>query len=160
MAMNKIYHHYELWEDYMNGMYKTLSAKEKNIMLNKAITFTGNAPLYGEWMLKVVNEWPVSCDQNLTDVHINQKAWIGHAACCMAIECPEDITRQAWGCLSKQQQDDANNQADIAIRVWNEKQGNAIHQKMGKTRLQAGDPRRSSTEIRGFMQSSLLPNDM
>ncbi len=158
--MNKKYHHYEVWEDYMNGMYKTLYGKERNIMLNKAITFTGNAKLYGEWMLKVVDEWPICCEQNLTDIHINQQAWIGHAACCMALECPEDLTRIAWGCLSKQQQEEANAQADIAIKVWNEKQNNSVYSKMGKARLQTGNTRSSTSEIRGFVQSTFLSDDM
>ena len=158
--MIKKYHHYEVWEDYMHGMYKKLYGKERNIMLNKAITFTGNAKLYGEWMLRVVDQWPNSCEQNLTDIHVNQQAWIGHAACCMALECPEDLTRIAWGCLSKQQQEEANDQADIAIRVWNEKQNNSLHSKVGKERLQARDTGRSSSSIRGFVQSSLLPDDM
>lgn len=158
--MLKKYHHYEVWEDYMNGMYKQLYGKERNIMLNKAITFTGNAELYGEWMLKVVDQWPICCEQNLTDIHINQQAWIGHAAVCMALECPEDVTRMAWGCLSKQQQIDANEQADIAIKVWNEKQGNTIHSKVGKAGLQARNTRRSPAEVRSFMQSTFLSDDM
>lgn len=125
----------------MNGMYKQLYGKDKNIILNKAITFTGNSELYGEWMLKVVEQWPVSCEQNLTDKNINQRAWIGHAACCMAINCPEDITREAWGCLSKQQQFEANEKADIAIKVWNEKQNNKVHSEMGKAGIQKWNTR-------------------
>lgn len=158
--MIRKYHHYELWEDYMNGMYKQIYGKERRIMLNKAISFTGDANLYGKWMLKVVELWPICCEQNLTDIHINQKAWIGHAAVCLALGCPEDITRLAWGCLSKKQQDEANNQADISLRAWNEKQGHAIHSKVGKARLQAGNTRRSTTEAGITMQSTFLPNDM
>lgn len=158
--MIKKYHHYEVWEDYMHGMYKKLFGKERNIMLNKAITFTGNAQLYGEWMLKVVDQWPNSCEQNLTDIHVNQQAWIGHAACCMALECPEDLTRVAWGCLSKQQQEEANAQADIAIRIWNERQNNSVYSKVGKERLQAGNPRRSATSVGSYVQGSLLSDDM
>jgi hypothetical protein len=158
--MIKKYHHYEVWEDYMHGMYKKLFGKERNIMLNKAITFTGNAQLYGEWMLKVVDQWPNSCEQNLTDIHVNQQAWIGHAACCMALECPEDLTRIAWGCLSKQQQDEANAKADNAIRIWNERQNNSVYSKVGKKGLQTGDSRRSASGTGSYVQSSLLPDDM
>lgn len=119
--MKRKFHHYEKWEDYKNGMYESISGLKRRIMLNKAITFTGNNQLYGEWMLKVVKEWPISCEQNLTNKNSNQRAWIGHAACCMAICCPEDITRQAWGCLSNAQQTAADHQADLAIKVWNER---------------------------------------
>ena len=127
--MKKIWHHYLNWEDYQNGMYKTLSGDERKAFLDKAIEFTGNAELYGLYMLDVIDKWPVSCEQNLTDQGMNRQAWIGHAACCLAIGCPEDITRQAWASLNQTQQDDANAQADNAIQIWefrHEKQNSKV----------------------------------
>jgi len=117
--MKQVYHHYSLWEDYKNGMYnKAIDDKAK--MLDKAIDFTGNCNLYGHWMLEVIKIWNISCEHNLTNLSINRKAWIGHAACCMAIGCPEHITREAWGFLSEKQQKDANDKADYAIMKWEE----------------------------------------
>lgn len=159
--MIKIYHHYELWEDYKAGMYNSIHGKAKNIMLNKAIIFTGNANLYGEYMLKVIKSWPISCEQNLTDSSLNKKAWIGHAAACMAIGSPEDITRMAWGCLSFKQQDDANEQADKFIKVWiDENKNKTIYKKMGKTGVQEWDSRRSAYKTRNYVQSSVISYDM
>ena len=119
--IKKVWHPYTIWEDYLNGMYKTISGEEKKMLLQKAVEFTGNHDLYGLHMLKVVDLWPKSCEHNLTDLGSNRRAWIGHAACCLATQCPEDITREAWGYLSKQQQDDANAQADFAIEYWESK---------------------------------------
>lgn len=116
--MKKKWHHYLKWEDYQNGMYSTLSGDEKKSYLQKAVEFTGNAELYGSWMLKVIEAWPISCEQNLTDTGMNRRAWVGHAAVCLAIGCPEDITREAWGSLTKEQQDEANAKADFAIVQW------------------------------------------
>jgi hypothetical protein len=158
--MLRSYYHFEVWEDYMNGMYETLTGKERNIMLNKAITLASDSKLFGEWMLKVVNDWPLCCAQNLTDQHTNQRAWIGQAAICMALKCPEDLTRIAWGCISKQQQEEANAQADIAIEEWNEKQNNGLHSKVGKAGLSKRHSRRSPAEVGSYVQSSLLPNDL
>lgn len=62
-----------------------------------------------------------SDEHHLTDVGSNRKAWLGHAAACLAIQAPEDITRQAWGYLSQKQQDDANLQAEMTIKVWETK---------------------------------------
>ena len=86
--------------------------------LERAIVFTGNAELYGSFMRRVANEWPISCEHNLTDEAMNRKAWIGHAATALAIGCPEHITRQAWGRLTDQQRDAANEQAQNAINEW------------------------------------------
>ena len=49
------------------------------------------------------------------------RPFIGHAAAAAAIKCPEDIVREAWGHLSKQQQDDANAAAQRAIEHWESK---------------------------------------
>lgn len=131
--MNRIYHRYEIWEDYKAGMWRVARGEERESLIEKAIAFTGNHIEYGKYMLKVAREWPISCEQNLTDTLQNRKAWIGHAACCMAIGCPEDITRQAWKCLTEKQQCDANDQAQNAIEIWeldHEEKNRTSHQVM------------------------------
>jgi len=99
-------------------MWRVIHGAEAEEYLQKAITFTGNAELYGEWMMKVIDEWPKSCEHNLTCGGMNRQAWIGHAACCLAIGCPEEITRLAWHHLTEKQQDAANAKADAAILEW------------------------------------------
>jgi len=116
--MKRVYHHYLTWEEYHAGMWRKVYGDDKKSYLEKVIEFTGNADLYGEWMLKVITSWPLSCEHNLTAVSTNRKAWIGHAACCLAIGCPEDVTRSAWGYLSHEQRDRANLKADQAIEQW------------------------------------------
>jgi hypothetical protein len=114
--MKRIYHPYWKWEDL--EMWRKLPSNEENAMLTKAIALTGNHVLYGEWMQKVILDWNNSCQHNLTDTHNNQQAWIGHAACQMAIGSPEYLTRKAWRFLTTEQQDLANQQADKAINDW------------------------------------------
>jgi hypothetical protein len=86
--------------------------------LARAVDFTGDAELYGAFMLEVVRLWPVSCEHNLTEPAQNRRAWLGHAACCMAIGCPEDVTREAWWHLTDQQRTDADQRATEAIQRW------------------------------------------
>lgn len=122
MRIKKKWHHYLKWEDFQNGMYKQVSSKaERTRLLSNAIEFTGDDELYGNAMLKVVEQWPVACEQNLTGTGINRQAWVGHAACCFATGIPEDVTREAWGYLTQEQQDKANTKADFAIQVWESK---------------------------------------
>lgn len=118
MKIKKLWHHYLNWEDFQNGMYRTLSGQERKEYLDKAIEFTGDHEKYGASMLEVVEHWPISCEQNLSSVSMNRQAWIGHAGCCFAIGCPDDITREAWGYLTQEQQDLANAKADEAIALW------------------------------------------
>lgn len=127
--MKRLYHNYLNWEEYRFGMWRKVNALEEEDFLQRAIKFTGNHLLYGNAMKRVLTEWPISCEQNLTNPDINHKAWIGHAACCIAFNCPEYIVRMAWHHLTPQQQDLANEQAKIAYDLW-------CQQKNNKTQLQ------------------------
>lgn len=111
----------EIWlpwwelEEVQHRMWGDVS--HRKTWLRLAVEFTGNAELYGEWMLRVVREWPRSCAHALTKPG-DKRAWIGHAAVALAIGCPEDIVREAWGHLTEAQQLAANKKAAEAIDQW------------------------------------------
>lgn len=116
--MKQIFHPYWKWEEYKHGMWR-IETKEYNVKnLPFAIEFTGNHLLYGKAMDRVVNEWKISCEHNLTDLSINRKAWIGHAACCIEKSFPEYLVREAWGYLTERQQYLANLEAERAIKIF------------------------------------------
>ena len=121
-GMERIFHHFNKWEDYLNGMWRTVSKDEEARILPLAIEFTGNAELYGAAMLRVIDEWPIACEHNLTNTQINRQAWLGHSACCIEFGWPEYLVRQAWHQLSQQQQDEANEKASLAISIFEKKQ--------------------------------------
>ena len=114
--LTRVFHPYWMWEENKYNMWGKV--KNRQEYLEKAIKFTGDHELYGSFMLRVANEWSYSCEHNLSGSWQNKKAWIGHAACALAFSCPEDITRQAWGFLSKEQQTLANQAAERAIKHW------------------------------------------
>jgi hypothetical protein len=114
--MIRKWHPFWNWEDV--GMWRSVGHAERKPFLDKAIIFTGDAEKYGASMLEVIDHFPVACEHNLTDVHQNRLAWIGHAACYLAFECPEDIVRQAWGMLSEEQRSRANAKAQFAVNKW------------------------------------------
>ena len=116
MKFNRVYHPYDQWEEIQHNMWGKVENRAS--MLEQAIGFTGNHKLYGQHMIRVINEWPISCENALTDQNLNQKAWVGHAACALAIKCPEDITRKAWGYLTDEQRFLANREAARAIARW------------------------------------------
>lgn len=118
--MIEYWHPYWAWEEVSHNMWGDVDNKKD--WLEKAIIFTGDHELYGSWMKKVADNWKYSCEHNLTKKDTNRKAWIGHAAVAMAIQCPEDIVRQAWGHLTTNQQNLANMKAQEAINYWESKQ--------------------------------------
>lgn len=164
--MKRIFHHFEKWEEVPAGMWRDITSGEKKALLAQAITFTGDHALYGQWMRKVLSQWPVSCEHNLSDTGQNRKAWVGHAAACLAINSPEYVTREAWGYLTKEQQDLANNEAEQTIRIWehnHEAQNHPVYFSMGAPRILGRHSRRSAgTTGEGkpcSLLSSHLPGD-
>lgn len=118
MAIKRIYHNHGILEEHTHGMWRIVAGHLRQEFLSAAIEFTGDARLYGSWMMRVIEEWPRSCEHNLSNLSINRQAWVGHAATCLAIQCPEDITREAWAHLIPNQQILANLKADEAIKEW------------------------------------------
>jgi hypothetical protein len=107
-----------MWEDYQAGMWATITGDERKKVQANAIEFISNTELFGEFMLRVVKTWKYSCEQNLSDVHMNRVAWIGQAACCLAFGCPEYITRSAWATVTQAVRDKADAKAEAAIKLW------------------------------------------
>lgn len=114
--IDRVYHPFSTWEEVGFNMWGVSSDRASDTL--KAIEFTGDHNLYGSYMMRVVMEWPISCENALTDSFLNKKAWVGHAAVALALGIPEDITRLAWGVLSSEQQLLANREAERAVRYW------------------------------------------
>jgi len=134
----QIFVHWGLWEDYHAGMWRTLTKPDEPEFRKLAIEFTGDHIKYGKAMLKVLDQWPNTCMNSLSNPSINKRAFIGHAACALEINCPEYIVRQAWWILTEEQRTLANQQADIAINEWEQrrKSGNIlIYGNRGVTRM-------------------------
>lgn len=117
-SLKRVYHDCRTWEEMQHNMWGSVENKKK--ALSSAIKFTSDHKKYGRYMQKVIREWPISCENALTDKTLNQKAWIGHAAVALALRIPEDITRKAWGSLTDEQRLLANKEAARAICDWEE----------------------------------------
>lgn len=116
MMISRVYHPVNLWEEVNHNMWGDVINEKQALAL--AIKFTSDHKLYGQHMLRVVSEWPVSAENALTDPYLNKKAWVGHAAVALALNIPEDITRKAWGFLTDEQRLLANREAERAIQQW------------------------------------------
>lgn len=116
--MNQIYHNYETWECFKNGMWTSHSVEKENVMFSRAYEFTSDYVKYGKAMMEVVKIWTNSMEHHLTDMSINRRAYVGHCAVAHKLGIPEHVTRKAWHYLTKEQQDLANAEADKAIAYW------------------------------------------
>lgn len=133
--IKQVWHVVSSWEEVAHNMWGDVEDKKHS--LDVAIGFTSDHKLYGSYMRRVCNEWPISCENALTDPHLNQKAWVGHAAVALAHNIPEDITRLAWAYLTDEQKHLANKEAERAIEAWKERyiESKGIHGAMGEQML-------------------------
>lgn len=115
-SIPQVYHPVQMWEEVTHNMWGRVDNRAD--YLARAIEFTSNHKLYGHYMRRVCAEWPISTENALTDPYLNHRAWVGHAACALAMNCPEDIVRQAWSHLTDEQKLLANQEASRAVADW------------------------------------------
>lgn len=118
--MQRIFHHYSLWEDYHAGMYDE-SKDGRSERVKEAAKILGTPDICRAAMEKVIAEWKISTEYNLSNLEINRKAWLGQAACCCYAGIHEDETREAWGIMTEAQRIEANRIAAGIIKKWQSK---------------------------------------
>lgn len=136
--LKRIWHPISAWEEMASPMWEGPSCS-----LEDAIAFTGDHITYGKAMARVIEEWPISCENALTNYNINRQAWIGHAAAALEIGAAEKVTRKAWGMLNERQRTLANREAARHIGLWEERfiESRGLHEDMGRSLLFGGDTR-------------------
>ena len=82
--------------------------------------FLSNDMLFLRAMNRVINEWPVSCEQFLTNVSINRIAWLGQSAACIEIGVPSKF-KSGFNLLSFEDRNKANNLANEVLIAWENK---------------------------------------
>ena len=123
---------YYEWEDWINGMWE----KGDEARLQDAIDFTGDWQRYGAAMGEVIEAWPKTMLNSLTNPSINRRAFLGHCAVCYKLGIQESITRLAWALLTNQQRYDADSIAEKHIRHYElERKNTGLHKGVGKQML-------------------------
>lgn len=115
--MERIFHHFSLWEDYHAGMYDE-NKDGRAERVKKAAEILGTPDTCQKAMEKVIDDWQYATEYNLSNAEINRKAWLGQAACCVYGGVHEDETREAWGIMTDAQRVEANRIAAQIIKKW------------------------------------------
>lgn len=119
--MKPIYHNYETWEDYQNGMYDE-SKDGRAERVEKARAILSDPGLLYECMKRVTSEWTHATEQNLSNDMYGHRSFLGQSACNIYAGVKEDETREAWGLLTETQRIRANRVADKVIEEWKKEQ--------------------------------------
>ncbi len=131
MKIKQQWVHYQEWEDWHAGMWE--KSNDEN-HLQTAIEFTGQWEIYGAAMGEVIEAWPRTMLNTLTNVSVNRRAFLGHCAVCYKLGIPEYITRQAWKHLTNQQRFDADAIAEKHIKNY-ERKNIELYKRVGETLL-------------------------
>jgi hypothetical protein len=120
MKRERVYHHYNKLEEYHQGMWRITHGEERKLFIKAAADLMKNAALFKICMARALEEWPNSCEHNLTAENNNRIAWLGHAGCCIGANSPEEATRAGWHTLNQAEQDEANRVAAEVLATWDE----------------------------------------
>lgn len=109
--INRIYHTWDKWECYPAGLHNQKPPKDLE-MDDEACKeayreFLSDLPRFAAALDRVLREWPMTCEHNLTNESMNRLAWLGQAAMCIETGIPA-IYRGGFNRLTPQQQEDAN----------------------------------------------------
>lgn len=115
--MKAIYHHYETWEDFKNGMYEE-SKEGRKARVATAVAILTNTELLYQCMKRVTLEWTHATEQNLSNEMYGHRAFLGQSACSIYAGVHEDETREAWGIMTNDQRCAANRVADRVYEEW------------------------------------------
>jgi len=118
--MQRIYHHYELWECWKNGFWDSASGTDKKDKIQKVVDLFSDPQNTTIYMNRVIKECPYACEQNLSNDNMNKVAWLGQAACCLLDKIPSSVTMEAWSLVPDEFKTIANNIAESIIKEWEE----------------------------------------
>lgn len=121
MKIERIYHPFNLWEDYEKGFYNNCSGQEKKEKIQLAVNLFCNTECLEVYMERVVKEWFYSCEHNLTNPSMNKIAYIGQAACALYASIPNTVTMEAWSLVPDEYKQKADEIAQRCINVWEDK---------------------------------------
>jgi hypothetical protein len=133
--LQRIYHPYQLWEDYKAGFYDIPSTKEKEVHKEKVVSFFRDTSRTEHYMRTVIKEWVVSFEHNFSNNNMNRVAYLGQAAVCLGMGIPCISTMYAWKFLSQNEMNLADCIAIKNIKKWDQKRRLEIISKLGKAEV-------------------------
>lgn len=115
----RIWHHIDKWESVGAGLYSESAPAGMNAIQAKQAyaDFLGNSARFKRALERVLREWPIACEQFLSNGSINRIAWLGQAAMCIDSGIPCKF-RSGFALLTCEQQRNANGLASEILDKW------------------------------------------
>lgn len=140
---------YWMWECYKNGMYKNKG------LVSDAVLVLSDPEYFDTVLCEVINKWPITSENHLSNHSINRQAWCGQVACCYKFGVGEQVTRKSWKELSDMDRYKANKIADIHIKNYDRK-NRRVQTFVGNKGVQKWDTGRSPIQVKSTKQSTFI----
>lgn len=116
--MDRIWHPYYLWEDYKSGFYKSETDLNKDEQIEVSKKLFQDKKEFNTVLRKIIKDWKYSCEHNLTNESLNKIAWLGQAACAYKYKISNDISREGYNLLNKEEKLEADKIAEKVLKRW------------------------------------------
>ena len=122
--MNRIYHTWDKWECYQAGFFDDKCRNKETTEEAEAVykKLLSDKPMFSAALFSVINEWPMSCEHNLTNEKMNRIAWLGQAALAYTYNIPSKF-RKGYYMLDNKEKLEADTTALKYLNIWLEKKG-------------------------------------
>lgn len=121
-TMKRVYHTWDKWESFHYNFFGNTAPNgiKKPDAEKLYYTLLSDIPEFERIMDLILEEWPLSCEHNLTNPTLNRIAWMGQASLAYKYKIPSGF-RGGFNLLTQEQQKAANSSALKYINKWMEK---------------------------------------
>lgn len=118
----RVWHPIQKWESVRAGLYADGAPRRMTAERAKQAyaEFLSDSSRFSYALQRVLTEWPIACEQFLSNESINRIAWLGQAAMCIETGVPCQY-RAGFALLTPEQQAEANRIADEALQEWSKR---------------------------------------
>jgi hypothetical protein len=118
-SVERVFHKWDDWECTSAGMYEPAycTKTDDHVFKLQYRDFLADLDWFQFAIDRVFAEWPISCENFLTNQQINRVAWIGQASACIELGLPSAFKGGFW-LLSRDQQNAANELSENNLINW------------------------------------------
>lgn len=117
--IERIWHPWNNWECYRSNFFGSLpKSLKKAEALKLCQDLYKNVDEFERVLLRILKEWPNSCEHNLSNLGMNRIAWLGQAACAYKYRIPNMVGMQAFSEMEELYKAPADAVAQKIIDLW------------------------------------------
>ena len=128
MKIKRIWHNYTKWEDWKNGFYSNSKVDDDILANGRIVDLFESDDKFFHSACEVIEKWRNCIDYNLTNTASNRKSYLGQVVANYLWGYPSHYTAKVFSELDKETKKKANDIAELAINMYEEKYYNPNHE--------------------------------